>query len=519
MKIRNWIESLFGGQVPVNSSSPVHAQADQDFPVRIDFKAGIAAYAERDYARAIECFGRVLDKRHDDADAHNNLGLSYLAVGRIEDAADEFVLAVHFRPLFAQAFYNLALAQIKRRQFVEATACLERALEIKPGYAAAHNALGYIFVHHSGRFEQGAEHIRRALELEPGDPDTLCNYTAVLTREGRLDEAIDVCERLLKLHPEMHEVRLNRGLAYLRLGRFADGWVDYEARKLAGGNFRTRTLDLPDWQGEPLAEGKLLIYAEQGIGDQIMFGSCIPQAMRRAACLVECAPELVTLFERSFGPSQIVAETDDATLLTQAIGAGARFKIAAGSLPLHYRSRTEEFPREPYLHADSGRIAAWRERLQSLGDGLKVGISWAGGAASTGGADRSIPLEQWSTVLKMPNCHFISLQYGDAALDRQSITTPLHHWQDAMTDFDETAALVCALDLVISVQTALVHLAGALGRPAWMLVQAACEWRYGTTGETMPWYPSVRLIRQQRPHEWAPVLQRVGHELAKLAAG
>ena len=140
MKIRNWIESLFGGQVPVNSSSPVHAHADQDFPARVDFKAGIAAYAERDYARAIECFGRVLDKRHDDADAHNNLGLSYLAVDRIEDAADEFVLAVHFRPRFAQAFYNLALAQIKRRQFVEATACLERALEIKPEYAAAHNA-------------------------------------------------------------------------------------------------------------------------------------------------------------------------------------------------------------------------------------------------------------------------------------------------------------------------------------------------------------------------------------------
>lgn len=517
MKIRNWLGSLFAGRVSVNAAPPVVVQADQDAPTRIDFKAGTAAFAARDYAQAIESFSRVLEKQHDDAEAHNNLGLSYLAVGRVEDAADEFVLAIHFRPRFAQAFYNLALAELKRGQLVEASGCLERALELKPEYAAAHNALGYICVHHTGQFVRGAEHIRRALELDPVDSDTLCNYTGVLTREGRLDEAIDVCGRLLNAHPDMHEARLNRGLAYLRLRRFREGWIDYEARKFAGGNFRVRSLSLPEWQGEPLADGKLLIYAEQGIGDQIMFGSCIPQALNDAQCIVECASPLRRLFERSFKPAQIVAETEDAALQSQVSAAGARFMIAAGSLPRLYRSRLEDFPGQPYLRAEPARIAAWRERLERLGPGLKIGISWAGGASSTGAANRSIPLELWGPLLATTNCHFVSLQYGDAALERCATGTPLHHWQEAIDDIDETAALVCALDLVITVQTALVHLAGALGRPVWMLVQSACEWRYGISGETMPWYRSVRLIRQEQPNEWAPVLQRAALDLTKAA--
>jgi ADP-heptose:LPS heptosyltransferase len=149
---------------------------------------------------------------------------------------------------------------------------------------------------------------------------------------------------------------------------------------------------------------------------------------------------------------------------------------------------------------------------------LKVGISWAGGAASTRGASRSTRLSDWAPVLGNSRCHFVSLQYGNAASELQHSTFQVNHWPEALAHYDETAALVSGLDLIISVQTALVHLAGALGTPVWVMLQAAAEWRYGETGETLPWYSSVRLIRQRKAADWRPVFEFVAAELRALQA-
>ncbi len=213
-------------------ASTVEPAVDPRAAARAAFEAGLAAYAARDLATAIDCFNRVLELRHDDADAHNNLGLCYLETGRCEDAVDEFVLATHFRPDFPQAFYHLALAAVDGRNFTEAVRWLERAIELNPDFAVAHNTLGYVLTHQTGEFEQGAAHIRKALALKPADPDILCNYCAVLAQEGRAEESLNVCEELLAAHPQMHEARLNRALAQLKRGHFEEGWPDYEARKV-----------------------------------------------------------------------------------------------------------------------------------------------------------------------------------------------------------------------------------------------------------------------------------------------
>ncbi len=526
MSIPAWLKSLLprsGARAGIATTAA--PPADREIAARAAFDAGLAAHSARDWGAAIVSFNRALEYRHDDADAHNNLGLCYLEADRYEDAVDSFVLATHFRPNFAQAFYNLGLAALKGRDFDKAVRCLERAIEIKPALAAAHNTLGYVLTHQTGDFERGAAHIRRALELTPADPDILCNYGAVLAQEGRAEEALAVCDALLADYPQMHEARLNRALAQLKRGRFEEGWPDYEARKFARGNFVPRALPFPEWRGEPLDGKRLLVYAEQGIGDQIMFASCVPDVLKlEKICLVESAPSLVPLFTRSFAGATVVSQTqDDASLVRMAQAAAITHQVAIGSLPLQFRKCRADFPDHAgYLRADPLRTEHWKSRLAALGPGLKVGVSWSGGTPATRGANRSMQLSDWAPILEQRQCRFVNLQYGKATTELPAFlrkSGPLvHDWRDAMESYDETAALVAALDLVITVQTALVHLAGALGKRTWVMLQAACEWRYGERGETMPWYPGVRMFRQPLPGDWQPVVAHVARDVARLAS-
>jgi hypothetical protein len=242
-----------------------------------------------------------------------------------------------------------------------------------------------------------------------------------------------------------------------------------------------------------------------------MFAGCLPQLIAAAGeCVLECSPKLVKLFSRSF-PEVVVREAAQPD-------AGDRFdaQIALGSLPKYWRKSIAEFPgHRGYLHADAAKTASWRKRLNGIGQGLKIGISWRGGTEKTRGYMRSIPLRNWGEILRVPGAHFVDLQYTDCgdevAAAASAFGVTIHQWDGVRDDIDETAALVAGLDLVISVCTTLIHLGGALGKPVWVLTPYSPEWRYGIRGETMPWYPSVRLFRQSRFGEWEPVI----HDVAK----
>jgi hypothetical protein len=197
-------------------------------------------------------------------------------------------------------------------------------------------------------------------------------------------------------------------------------------------------------------------------------------------------------------------------------------KTWLGSLPGQFRRQAAAFPQHAgYLVAEPEKVAAWRDAFDALGPGPKIGISWRGGTGMTRRALRSIELEEWVPLLRCPGMHFVNLQYGDCADEIERITrssgVSIKHWESALRDYDETAALVTALDLVISVQTAVVHLAGALGKPVWVLVPSVAEWRYGDQGERMPWYPSARLYRQSSLEVWDDVLNRVRSAVASAA--
>jgi hypothetical protein len=341
-----------------------------------------------------------------------------------------------------------------------------------------------------------------------------------LMQRGAWGEALALCDRLLAKLPEMHEARLNRALALLATGQFEQGWKDYEARKRAHCHFMPRWFPWPEWRGEPLAGKSIYIYGEQGLGDEIMFASCFQDVIGRARqCVIECSPRLLTLFGNSFERAHVVCCPPGPE---RALGCGhptVDLQIAAGSLPGIFRSAPESFPRSAgYLKADPSRVQYWRSRLDALGPGPKVGVSWRGGAAATRRAARTIALDSFVPMLRLRDHRFLSLQYGDAVQECIAVSENLGfdavaHWPEAIDDFAELAALLCALDLIVSVCTAVVHLAGALGRPTWVLVPSAPEWRYLVQGTTMPWYPSVKLYRQPADSGWEPVVARIADDL------
>jgi ADP-heptose:LPS heptosyltransferase len=263
----------------------------------------------------------------------------------------------------------------------------------------------------------------------------------------------------------------------------------------------------------------VLAYAEQGLGDQIMFASCLPDALVRAeSMVVECDPRLCALFRRSFPGARVVPQEAAWPPSWLASGAEITAQIAMGSLPGLFRPNADSFPQHTgYLSAAPDRVAAWRDRLAGLGPGPKIGLSWRGGLPTTRRNLRSLDLASLAPLLGGIPAQYVSLQYGDSTSEVEVLAETrgirVHHWQDAIDDYDETAALVTALDMVITVCTSIVHLGGALGRPVRTLVPTVPEWRYGRAGDRMNWYPSVRMYRQQRLGEWGDVLDKLGREL------
>ena len=496
----------------------------------------------------------VLRERHDSAEAHLLLGVMHHRRGEHEDAQDRYALAqcfaegwwpVHLhqgllalergQPDAAVVAFERALAlgardarvhnglgaaYTHRERLSEAVSQFEAALALDPTLAHAHSNLGYILFRDLEDYERGAHHIARAVELAPDDVSILCNRAMVLQHDGRPDEALALWDSILEREPELAEAHISRAFHLLARGDYEAGWLAYAARSQLPRNTWPQNLPWPDWNGSDLRGKTIFVFGEQGLGDEIMFASCLPDLLQTGArCVVECNPKLIALFTRSF-PEALVVAKDDWRNTDALSHMRPDFKVALGSLPRFFRPSLQSFPAHAgYLHADAGRIAAWRERLALLPGRQKIGISWRGGAPSTRRTTRSIPLSDCGLLLALPDVAFVSLQYGDCAAEiaaaEQSTGVRVHHWSEAIEDYDETAALVSALDLVVSVQTAVVHLAGALNRPGCALISAVPEWRYGTSGAAMPWYPSVRLLRQSTLGEWQPVLEAAAREVTK----
>ncbi|MCX7891139.1 MAG: tetratricopeptide repeat protein [Burkholderiales bacterium] len=520
---------------------------------------GARALARADAAAAIAWFEAAIDAAPSpSAGLHSNLGLACLRAGRLDDAIDALETAIHLEPAFVPAHVNLGLAFAEARQWPDSEAAFARALALAPDDPRALAGLGRA-LHKEYRLEEALAAFEKAAAAAPGWLDTHVRMGFVLRDLGRYADAaaafaaasaaaggdasvralatvgrglialdyLRVEEALARFDEALAtgagvdaEARWNITCARLLAGDWAHAWEFYGLRWQA--EVLRRPFAWPEWGGEDLAGRTLLVYAEQGLGDEIMFASCYPElASRGARLVIDCAPKLEKLFRRSFPEATVLGSLQSEPPEWLRAPPAIDLQAAAGTVASLLRRSDASFPRHTgYLKADPERVAHWRTRLTALGSGPKIGISWRGGTPRSRTRLRSMRLADWAPILGLPGAHFVSLQYHadageEVAAANRDCAFAVHHWQDALDDYDETAALVTALDAVVSVCTAVIHLGGALGRPVEVLVPASPEWRYGIRGDRMPWYPSVRLHRQAAPGDWGDVLAAVAAELVR----
>lgn len=372
---------------------------------------------------------------------------------------------------------------------------------------------------------QGAvDACRKALTYREDRPDIHVTLGSSLFALGKTDEAVAAYQRALAVDPDFPDAQFHMGLIHLMRGDYREGWQGFEHRFRRARNKSMRPC-LPRWNGASLQGRTLLVMREQGLGDEIMFSSCYQQVVDDARrCVIECDPRLLQLFVRSFPGATFYPLTDLHTTAPADPGVAIDARIYAGSLPYYLRRSVGDFPaHQGYLKPDPERVAYWRTHLRALGSGLKVGISWRGGTVFTHRERRTLSLPALLPVLTVPGVRWVNLQYGKRADDiaqlKSSCGVEIVDWPEAIDgNYDETAALVSALDLVISVCTSIVHLTGALGKPVWVMTARVPEWRYGLGGASMPWYPAARLFRQTGQGVWDPVISGIEQALQQYVS-
>jgi hypothetical protein len=436
-------------------------------------------------AKALQHYLRALSLQPDHAPSHNNIGVIRQQSGEWEAAAAAYQKAIQANPQFGLAWYNLGN-------------CLRE----------------------DNRLEHAIECYRRALTLLPSDDEIRLNLAAALKDLRRFEDALAVLDQVPSSSPHFAKAQLNRGMVRLVCGEFAEGWDDYQARLQLESS--PHPIPARAWDGKPLGERSILVRSEQGIGDQVMFASCLSELLAGAGpSFVECDARLVPLFARSFPRATVLQGSADHSAPALA---GCDVITDLGTLPRFLRRRIDDFPKTiGYLRAEPSLVAKWRTSLARGGSALKVGVSWHGGKDAETRRRRSIALEHWGPVFRIPGVHFVNIQYGWAAAqasqvqNRFAITLDDGSDCDALLNLDDFAAKLAALDLVLTVDNSTAHLAAALGKPVWTLLPHAADWRWMLDREDTPWYPTMRLLRCRAADQWSELLQRTARMLTGAA--
>lgn len=457
------------------------------------------------------------------AEAHFRRGNALYALARYSDAIDAYGEALRRQPDLAEAMVNLSCAWQARGGFEEAVLAARRAISLRAEDAAAHRALGTA-LQALGAFEAALAAYRAGLACRPDDPDLLGLVGAACTELNRLAEADQAFVAALSGAPENTDLHFNRSLALLKAGRWREGWAEHEWRWR--GLLQPHGIDAPLWRGEELHGRRILLHAEQGLGDTLHFIRYVPAVRARGGTVVvEVQPPLQRLMRQSLPP-------DVAVIAAGAARPAVDSQCSLMSLPHVFGTDATAVPHVvPYLRADAADLRQWRQRLAAFGPaGLRIGLVWAGsprpGEIRSHQTDRrrSLSRAQLAPLGAVPGPCWFSLQLGPAAAQRgcepsspadQADDWPVHDLTHHIHDMADTAALVAALDLVVAVDTSVAHLAGALGKPVWMLSRFDGCWRWLAEGVRTAWYPTMRIYRQTAPGEWRDPIRRMENDLRR----
>lgn len=470
---------------------------------------------------AADCYRAALALRPDNAELHNNFAVLQAGLGQLSAAEQGYLYAVSRRPDYADAWHNLGLLYTQAGRYAEAETALRACLRARPNDAEAWNSLGNVYQHM--RSDPEAEDAyRHALAARPGLAKTLNNLGTLRQRQGRAGEAEDAYRQANAADPAYPEARWNLGYLLLAKGRLAEGWPCLEARydpAMARPIAVKPQLGFPQWQGEALDGRTIVVWPEQGFGDQIQFVRYLPllkAAGARTVTLV-CHDPLLPLLCGAAGADRILPASKAADLPPH------DFWVFMLSLPMRFGTTLETIPGAlPYLAADPARASRWQARLKTLPGAVRVGLVWRGFGGHVNDANRSLPdLSCLAPLWTVPGVSFVSLQRGmdgEAGAGKPDGLDILELGTE-IADFGDTAAIAAQLDLIICVDTAVAHVAGALGKPCWVLLPAVHpDWRWMEGRSDSPWYPQVlRLYRQRRPGAWTEVVEQVAADLAQFA--
>ena len=441
------------------------------------------------------------------ADFYNNLGEILRTVGQLDEAIEALQKSIELRPDESAQQNNLGLAYLDKKELTQAEAHLRRAVQLNDRYADGHSNLAVALLEQS-RYEEAEKSLHRALSLDPNNATAHLNMANVTSATGRLAQADFHSLKAVTLRPDHAQSHLVRCAVLMFLGRLPEGWEEYEWRT-ARMPTRPAAVQTPAWDGRPLDGKMILLHSEQGFGDTLQFVRYAPMVAERGGrAIVMCQNELVEVVKSVPGVAEVIGPSP----LFPAFDAHCPLL----SLPRVFRTDMESIPADvPYLKANPLLVARWKERADAASAKLRIGIAWAGNPTHERDLQRSCNLGDLAPLASVQDAAFFSLQKGDRAkqADNPPAGMNLINVAADLNDFSETAALIANLDLVITVDTAAAHLAGALGKPVWLLLAWRPEWRWFRDRTDSPWYPTMQIFRQPKPGDWPCVARQVANLL------
>lgn len=504
---------------------------------------GITQARLRQLDEAVNQFRGAIHYDPNSAKAYNNLGVALGELGNFEQAIAAVEMAIQLQPRYAEAHYNHGTLLSNCRNRVAAGSCFREALRIRPDYVEAMTNLGLnlleshraseaviilkqarrlqpkcigasnnlaLALTDCGKFDEAIATWEELLGDDPNNADYHSNLGSTLDQMGRIHEALACYEHAVRLKPDNASIRWNRALSLLHAGEFEEGWQEYEWRWKRGGS-QPRKFAQPEWDGTPLKGRTIFVHTEQGLGDIIMFARYLPLLKAMGGrVLVECPPAVANLLGSCDGIDEIIKEGD----------ALCPFHVHAPlmSMPRLFGTDLSSIPSAvPYLAADPELVEAWGKRLKHI-QGKKIGICWQGNPQHRWDHHRSIPLHEFSGLACIPGISLISLQPNKAC---ETLSFKLTEFAgfDAGRGFADSAAVMQHLDTIITCDTSIAHLAGALGKRVWLLRSKIGDWRWLTVRSSSPWYPTMRIYRQEHVGEWQHMFTRVKRDILEELLG
>ena len=476
------------------------------------------------YDEALAAYDKALMLKPDIADAWIGRGNVFADLRLPDDAFAAYDKALTLKPDSAEAWSDRGSVYTELKRHDDAFAAYDKALALEPDFAEAWLGRGNSF-YDLERYDEAFAAYDKAIALQPDLATAWVNRGNVFSALNRDEEALQCYNKALALKTDHAAAYLAMSVLKLSRGEFKEGWALYEWRTKARSvpiherlsHAAIEALGVSVRNTRSQITGKnIAVVSEQGVGDEIMFASMLPDVVNDAKSITyQIDPRLIRLASSSFPAVNFVSRIEPNYILSQKFDA----IIRAGSFGYIYRPDAASFPRKPYLKADASIVDRWRSALGRSGQAYRIGISWRGGTGKTGRAHRSMTLDQLRPLLTRDDCMFVSLQYGDVRdevekYNEGAVRKIVHFPKDAIDDFDDLAGLIEALDIVVSVQNAVVHQCGALGKTCLAMLPWKAEWRYGKSGSQMVWYSSVELFRQSEKGNWGDVLAAVNSRLS-----